>query len=96
MKPADELTSDDQSYCLAEQDQVYVVYKPMGLRKVELDLRDTQMLYEIMWYNPRAGGDLANGSVTGVGGGSVVNIGTPPSDVDMDWIVVVKSTGLTK
>ena len=96
MKPADELTSDDQSYCLAEADQMYVVYKPMGLNKVELNLRSTQMLYDIKWFNPRTGGELVSGSVTGIGGGSVVNVGAPPTDVDLDWIVVVKSTGLTR
>ncbi|MEQ8681146.1 MAG: DUF5060 domain-containing protein [Cyclobacteriaceae bacterium] len=95
MSPADELTADDLSYCLAEKGEIYVVYKPIGLKNIELDLRDTQMLYDIKWYDPRAGGELVNGSVTGIGGGKLVSVGNPPSAEELDWIVVVKSTGLT-
>ncbi len=95
MAPADELTVDDQSFCLAEPGEIYLIYKPMGLDKIELDLKISRQNFEVQWYNPREGGDLQSGSINEVNGGDVVDLGLPPSDVDQDWLILVKTMGIS-
>ncbi len=90
MEPADELTEDVFSYCLAEKGSIYAVYLPMDLTVVSLDLSHTQGPFEVKWFNPRNGGELQNGNVTRVTAGERVSSGNPPSDLEKDWVVIFK------
>jgi len=90
MEPADELTADNKSYCLAEIGKVYAIFLPMDLRTTSLNLENLEGEFKVSWYNPREGGELQNGDVTNIKGGEVVSLGTPPADADKDWVVLVK------
>ena len=78
-----------KSYCFAKKGEIYAVYFPFGGTS-QIDLSDAKGDFSIDWYNPRTGGDLQKGSITKQQGGGVVNIGSPPTDVDKDWAVIMK------
>jgi len=46
-----------------------------------------------MWFNPREGGDLQTGSVqeVTVKQKERVDLGTPPNQLDQDWLAVVRA-----
>jgi len=84
MTPADSLVSN--GWCLAKPGQVYAVYLPDG---GTTDMNLTAGRYTVQWYNPRAGGELQNGSVTKITGPGKVCLGNPPADSSKDWVVLV-------
>lgn len=86
MEPADELITDTLSYCLAAKDEVYAVYRPQFKDASTLDLGTSGKAFNIKWYNPRTGGDLVVGSEEKVTANGVMSIGSPPEDLDQDWI----------
>ena len=90
MEPADVLTLDQQSYCLAEKGNVYAVFLPMEQETTSLDLKDVNGKFQIKWYNPREGGATSSGEVTQVNGGSVISLGLPPSQTEKDWVVLIE------
>ncbi len=93
MKSADGLignTKDDNSkFCIAKQGEVYLVYLPNGGLS-DLDLSATKGTFTVKWFNPRAGGDLLNGSVNSVKGGKAAALGNPPADATEDWLAVIR------
>ena len=92
MEPNDSLTSDDVSYCLAKEGEVYAVYTEANTNKIELNLGESDKTFEIKWFDPRNGGDLQNGSITSVKADGKVKLGTPPSEIEKDWVILVKNT----
>ena len=90
MEPMDELTSGEESYCFAKKDQVYVVYVPIGVTTETLDLSGTSGKYAVQWYDPFNGGALQEGSVKSVEAPGVVQLGTPPSSPERDWVAKVQ------
>jgi hypothetical protein len=72
---------------LAKPREVYAVQLPSG-GGVRLNLAEGE--YSVAWYNPRAGGELQQGSVTAVQGPGVKALGNPPSEPRKDWVVLVK------
>ncbi|QDU91022.1 hypothetical protein Pla175_44390 [Pirellulimonas nuda] len=82
---------EDQNtrYCLAKPDQLYLVYLPDG-GSADLDLTGVNGAFTIKWFDPRGGGQLRVGSRQSAAGGSSVALGSPPSLVDQDWLVVVR------
>jgi hypothetical protein len=72
---------------LAKPGEVYAVQLPSG-GGVRLNLAEGE--YSVGWYNPRAGGELQQGSVTTVQGPGVKALGNPPSEPRTDWVVLVK------
>jgi len=89
MRHADELTAAVDDYCLAKEGEVYCVYLPTG---AATELKLAAGTYGVMWFNPRAGGELMDGSVKTVEGGGDRSIGQPPSDPGKDWVAVVRRT----
>lgn len=89
MAPNDALTTDTTSYCLAKEGKIYVVYSETDADKIELNLEASKGLFEVKWFDPRNGGDLQNGSVTLVKGGGKVSLGSPPSELNRDWAIIV-------
>ncbi len=76
-------------YCFARVNHTYLVYLPNGGTS-SLDLRDARGEYNVRWFNPREGGKLQTGSIGTVSGGKRVALGNPRTDVDEDWLVVVR------
>ncbi len=79
----------NEAYAFAKPGEVYVVYLPNGGTRM-LDLTGTDKTFEVRWYNPRTGGELALGSVEKVSGGGKVSLGTAPVDGDGDWVALVR------
>jgi hypothetical protein len=46
--------------------------------------------FSIKWFDPRNAGDLQNETKTSFSGGKLVSIGNPPSDLEQDWVVVIR------
>lgn len=90
MEPADDLTTDQSSYCLAKKDAVYVVYLPVGVETTSIDLGNSGQEYLVKWYNPRQGGDLQTGSVESVKATGAVKLGFPPIEKENDWVALLK------
>lgn len=88
MSPMDELVND-QAYCLAKQNEVYLVYLPYG-GETSLNLATADGSFSVSWYNPRGGGDLVQGEIANVEGGSEVLLGNSPQHADKDWAILVK------
>ncbi|QDS99709.1 DUF5060 domain-containing protein [Adhaeretor mobilis] len=80
---------DNSRYCLAKPGEVYLVYLPTG-GEAKLDLSEEDGQYEISWFDPRNGGDMATGSVTQIAGGKEVGLGLPPNEPQQDWLAVVR------
>jgi hypothetical protein len=76
-------------YCFAKAGEVYLVFRP-GPASVNLDLTGDSGSYTVKWFNPRTGGELVEGSVKSVKGGAKINLGAPPSDGDVDWLIVLR------
>lgn len=80
---------DNSRYCFAKTGEVYVVYLPPG-QSTPLDLSETEGEFLVHWFNPRAGGELQQGSVTAVNAAAKVALGDPPAAPDQDWVVLVR------
>ena len=93
MRPANALIgnseNDNSRYCLAREGEIYLAYLPEG-GTCHLDLSEASGIFQVGWFNPRAGGDLLRGSVRSVEGGGSVALGQPPADEEEDWLVLVK------
>lgn len=87
-------TKDDNSkFCLAKLGELYLVYLPDG-GTTDLDLTGAEDTFTVKWFNPRAGGELMNGSVNAVRGGKSVALGAAPGDATEDWLAVIRRSGL--
>ena len=91
MQPADELTPDTSSYCLAKIDEVYAVYVRPGSQKTSLDFGQTNQNFSVSWYDPRNGGALKEGSISSISGSGLQSLGNPPEKHTEDWVVLVKA-----
>jgi hypothetical protein len=72
---------------LAKGDEIIVVQLPAGGAPM---VRLGKGAYRIQWYNPRTGGGLMNGTVETVSGPGFQRIGRAPSDLDKDWVAILK------
>jgi hypothetical protein len=85
----DELVNVEGAYCLAKEGEVYIVYLPAGAGEASLRSELSNPL-NIRWFNPRDGGDLVGGSIKTVNGTGWQSLGTPPSDPELDWVLVIR------
>ncbi|WP_147676454.1 DUF5060 domain-containing protein [Algibacter pacificus] len=91
MEPRDDLiTSNQVAYCFAKENETYVVYSEINNDMVKLNLGKSESIFEIKWFDPRNGGNLQDGSVKTIKANGVVTLGTPPSNLDKDWVVLLK------
>lgn len=77
------------AFCLEKPGETYVVYLPAGTQNAKISLPGEKTL-SVKWFNPREGGDMQDGTVKSVQGKGFQNIGNPPTDLDKDWVVVVR------
>lgn len=89
MEPADEAMVGHGVFALAAPGEVYAIYLPNG-GATRLDLGPRAGLYEVRWFDPRAGGPLREGSVKRVRGPGLAWTGDPPSDPHRDWLALVR------
>lgn len=93
MKNADALIGNPENqntgFCLAKPNECYVVYLP-ETKPTKIDLSQASGTFEIDWYDPRSGGELKTGSVKGIQGGRSSDLGSPPSDADQDWAILIR------
>ena len=89
MKSYNELLSIEDSFCLANPGEIYIVYLPAGTRNPTLHLEGNKS-YSVKWFNPRKGGELHNGTISKVKGEGITELGNPPNDVYKDWVVIVQ------
>jgi hypothetical protein len=85
----DNIDHDNSIYCLAIPGSIYAIYLPRGGTR-KLDLAGFDHPFSVDWYDPRNGGDLQQGSIQQVTGGSQVTIGLAPSRRVDDWVCVVR------
>lgn len=72
---------------LAKSGEVYAVYLPKANPSGMLNLSAAKGAFKQGWYNPRTG--EFEGKATAITGGSHVPLGTPPTDADEDWVVLI-------
>ena len=89
IRPDDGATADNDDYVLRNADRTaYAIYLPGG-GSTSLNLGGQSGDYTVRWFDPRNGGDLQNGSVTTISGGSSSSIGNPPGSPSSDWVALV-------
>ncbi len=89
MQHHDEMTRAEDDYCLAQPGQVYAVYLPTG-GTTQLNLGEYRGPFTVLWYNPRTGGHLQEGSCASVTGPGWVSMGNPPTDQGKDWVALIR------
>lgn len=87
MRAAHTLSSNKDSWCLAQEGEAYLIYLKNG-GSVELDLSKATGTFRVQWFNPRTGGALIDG--ISIKGGASASIGKAPSEADQDWVVLVR------
>ena len=87
MKNSDELTKDQNDYCLAKEGEIYAIYLPEGNAT---DIRVPAGEYSINWYNPRDGGDLIQTTVNKITVNGFVSTGNPPVKDGKDWVCLIR------
>ncbi|MCG6154415.1 DUF5060 domain-containing protein [Rubinisphaera margarita] len=89
LTPADErIQGSKDSYCLAKDGSLYVLYLSKG-GSIQVDLSREQATFDVVWHNPRTGGEPIQSSRS-VKGGGTVSIGPPPAELEEDWVAVLK------
>lgn len=90
MENRNDLVEIQNAYCLAEGEEQYAIYFPMNLeqdRKIRLE--NAEKTYTVQWYNPRTGGDLVTGSISEIKGSGKQILGSPPTEMEEDWVVLI-------
>ncbi|MGB0372146.1 MAG: DUF5060 domain-containing protein [Opitutales bacterium] len=77
-------------YCLAHIGESYLIYMRDASQAFQLDLSGIEGDFEVVWFDPRNGGNLQEGSVEKVTGGSPVSLGSPPSELSADWVAWIR------
>ncbi len=93
MDHADDLVAGSDDYVFAKQGDIYAIYLKKG-GSPTLDLDNATGNFTVQWYDPRNGGELQDGNVTRVTGGSRRSLGNPPEESGKDWTILVKREGL--
>ncbi|WP_297791752.1 DUF5060 domain-containing protein [uncultured Eudoraea sp.] len=77
------------NYCFGKEGEIYALYLKNGGTE-SINLEGFKGKFEILWYNPRKGGDYIEGSIEEVDGGTWIQIGSPPSETNKDWTALVR------
>jgi hypothetical protein len=90
MSSTDEMLGTEGAFCFSKKDEVYAIYLHPGMETTSIDLGNTGKKFKIGWYNPRSGGALETGSKRSVKAKGIVELGYPPSDLEKDWVILLK------
>ena len=90
MQNRNELIAQEGAYGLALNTETYALFFPKSTRTWRF-LSENDQSYQVQWFNPRTGGDLQQGSVTQIEGRSWHDLGQPPAEAKMDWVVLLKA-----
>jgi hypothetical protein len=82
---------DIEGVVLAKPGDVYAVQLPNATQSGTLDLSGASGSFIKRWYNPRSG--MFEGTSAPVTAGGSVPMGTPPSSVGDDWVVLIQKSG---
>ncbi|GAA3605536.1 DUF5060 domain-containing protein [Flavivirga amylovorans] len=93
MQPEHNLINSKGAYCLRKTDEIYAVYLPkIGINTI--DLTHAEGVFSIQWFDPLEVGELQTGSIETIKGGTVSELGNPPtkkmSSNKQDWVCLVK------
>ncbi|MDU0354481.1 DUF5060 domain-containing protein [Paraglaciecola aquimarina] len=86
-------------WVLGEEGQFYIVFVKHAKKSISLNFYLGMADYSVQWYNPRTGGKLQTGSIdkvyvtkprAGYKKYERHELGTPPSDDNQDWVILVK------
>ena len=88
MQASHDVVNVKGAYCLQKSGELYAIYLPDS-KEYTINLEATKNTFEVKWFDPLKGGALNSGTVKSVVGGSVVQIGLPPSD-EQDWVVLLQ------
>lgn len=91
MTSQNDLTSAEDSWCLAKDNDTYLILLKKG-GMTELDLSKAGGPFSISWFNPRKGAKFRKGTITEIAGGQKQGIGMPPFSTESDWVVLVQRT----
>jgi Domain of unknown function (DUF5060)/Divergent InlB B-repeat domain len=80
---------NDAPFCLSKKGQLYIIYRTSVTNQKPLNLAGISGLFNINWYDAKNGGVFQNGSVTKVMGGATVDLGNPPKDAEMPWVIIL-------
>ncbi|MEM0967313.1 MAG: DUF5060 domain-containing protein [Verrucomicrobiota bacterium] len=83
--------SQGDAFVLMKEGEVYAIFSEDVGTGLTLDLTGVSGQFDVRWYNPRTG-SYHNGAITEVTAGSVVSLGSAPSETDQDWAVLVENT----
>ena len=75
--------------CSADPGETYVIYLPTG-GDAQLDFGSNVGVYTVRWYDPRNGGSLQMSNTTDIIGPGIKSLGSPPSNMSDDWVVLVE------
>lgn len=89
MRAAEGLLSARGAWCLAKPGQVYAVYLPNG-GTTDLNFGRLDVPFDVLWFNPRDGGALREGTLKQARGPGLAPLGEPPADKGKDWAALVK------
>lgn len=79
----------DSGLCLAKEGEIYVAQMDMPtFGKIYLS-DDTE--YEVLWFDPKSGGDLQTGTVSKIKGPGSVSIGRPSGDPERHWVTLIRA-----
>lgn len=86
----DEKLKSGSGYLFGKEGEVYLLYLIESASAV-IDLKGQKGKYEILWFDPRKGGDLQQGSIQRIQGNEESDIGNPPSDENLDWAILIRN-----
>jgi len=89
MNPNNALVNVKGAFCLEKPGEIYVVYLPAGTQNAKISLPGEKS-FSVKWFNPREGGEMHDGTVTSVQGKGFQSLGNPPSELEKDWVVIVR------
>lgn len=89
MTNRDNLVSQAGAYCLAKDDDLYLVFAK-DASSCTVNLTGAAGLYTVHWFDPRHCGPLQTGTKTNVEGGQSVSLGSPTDDAKQDWLAVIR------
>ncbi len=93
--PLEEMSSNNAlvklkgAFCIEKPGEIYLVYLPAGTKDARINLAEGKK-FSVKWFNPRSGGELFNGTVSGIQGKGLMSLGDPPYETEKDWVVLVQ------